>query len=96
MYVDFFYCNSLQLGNLDYLYCIRFTAFMLMFELICVKVAQPVPGWLINRDNWKKRLDGVEIGEEDMKVIVMNFLVVEGYVEVAEAFRLATGTNRIH
>ncbi|XP_057417709.1 protein GID8 homolog isoform X2 [Lotus japonicus] len=66
---------------------------MLMFELICVKVAQPVPGWLINRDNWKKRLDGVEIGEEDMKVIVMNFLVVEGYVEVAETFRLATGTN---
>ncbi|XP_019160998.1 PREDICTED: glucose-induced degradation protein 8 homolog [Ipomoea nil] len=38
-------------------------------------------------------MDNVRIRKEDMNKLVMNFLVTEGYVEVAEKFKKESGTE---
>lgn len=51
---------------------------------------------VITREEWEKRLSSVKPKKEDMNKLVMNFLVTEGFVEVAEIFQIETGTERIH
>ncbi|KAK4271470.1 hypothetical protein QN277_020164 [Acacia crassicarpa] len=48
---------------------------------------------VITRGEWEKKLNDVKIKKEDMNKLVMNFLVTEGYVEVAEKFRMESGTE---
>lgn len=50
---------------------------------------------LITREEWEKKLSDVKIKKEDMNKLVMNFLVTEGFVDVAEKFRMESGTERI-
>lgn len=48
------------------------------------------------RNEWDKKLKDVNITKEDMNKLVMDFLLIEGYVEAAEKFRMETGTESIH
>ncbi|XP_042042851.1 protein GID8 homolog [Salvia splendens] len=48
---------------------------------------------VITRVEWEKKLNDVKVRRDDMNKLVMNFLVTEGYVEVAEKFRLESGTE---
>ncbi|KAK1274969.1 hypothetical protein QJS04_geneDACA011805 [Acorus gramineus] len=48
---------------------------------------------VITREEWEKKLNDVKIRKEDMNKLVMNFLVMEGYVEAAEKFRTESGTE---
>ncbi|KAG6392215.1 hypothetical protein SASPL_146426 [Salvia splendens] len=50
---------------------------------------------VITREEWEKMLCSVKMRKEDMNKLVMNFLVTEGFVEVAEKFQLETGTEHI-
>ena len=50
---------------------------------------------VITREEWEKKLNDVKIRKEDMNKLVMNFLVTEGYVDVAEKFKTESGTARI-
>jgi len=44
-------------------------------------------------DEWEKKLKGVVVRKEDMNKLIMNFLVVEGYVEAAQMFQAESGTE---
>mmetsp|Transcript_12756 Transcript_12756/g.35865 ORF Transcript_12756/g.35865 Transcript_12756/m.35865 type:complete len:231 (-) Transcript_12756:67-759(-) len=46
----------------------------------------------ISKEEWEKKLAAVKIRKEDMNVLVMNFLVTEGYVEAARMFEKESGT----
>lgn len=48
---------------------------------------------VITREEWEKKLNEVKIRKEDMNKLVMNFLVTEGYVDVAEKFKMESGTE---
>lgn len=48
---------------------------------------------LITREEWEKKLSDVKIKKEDTNKLVMNFLVTEGFVDVAEKFRMESGTE---
>ncbi|XP_075502986.1 protein GID8 homolog isoform X1 [Primulina tabacum] len=50
---------------------------------------------VIGMDEWKRKLQAVNVRKEDMNKLVMNFLVTEGFADAAEKFRLESGTNRI-
>lgn len=50
---------------------------------------------LIMSDVWEQYLRTAEIRKEDMNRLVMNFLVVEGYLEAVENFQKESGTKRI-
>ncbi|XP_047972545.1 protein GID8 homolog isoform X2 [Salvia hispanica] len=50
---------------------------------------------VITREEWEKRLSSVKPKKEDMNKLVMNFLVTEGFVEVAEIFQIETGTEHM-
>ncbi|XP_047964739.1 protein GID8 homolog [Salvia hispanica] len=43
---------------------------------------------VITREEWEKKLNSVTTRIKDMNKLVMNFLVTQGYVEVAERFQL--------
>ena len=45
---------------------------------------------VITREEWEKKLNSVTTRIKDMNKLVMNFLVTQGYVEVAERFQLET------
>ncbi|KAG6393952.1 hypothetical protein SASPL_144527 [Salvia splendens] len=51
------------------------------------------PTKVITREEWEKRLSSLKPKKEDMNKLVMNFLVTEDFVEVAEGFQLETGTQ---
>ena len=51
------------------------------------------PKTTISTEEWQKKLSGVKIRKEDMNVLVMNFLVTEGYVEAARMFERESGTG---
>jgi len=46
------------------------------------------------RDQWTQQMAQQHITREDMNRLVMDFLVVEGYMEVARQFSLESGTER--
>ncbi|KAG7653870.1 CTLH/CRA C-terminal to LisH motif domain [Arabidopsis suecica] len=48
---------------------------------------------LIMSDVWEQYLRTAEIRKEDMNRLVMNFLVVEGYLEAVEKFQKESGTK---
>ncbi|XP_075502987.1 protein GID8 homolog isoform X2 [Primulina tabacum] len=48
---------------------------------------------VIGMDEWKRKLQAVNVRKEDMNKLVMNFLVTEGFADAAEKFRLESGTN---
>lgn len=48
---------------------------------------------VITRDEWEKKLTDVKVSKEDMNRLVMNFLVTEGYADVAEQFKKESGTE---
>ncbi|XP_075502988.1 protein GID8 homolog isoform X3 [Primulina tabacum] len=50
---------------------------------------------VIGMDEWKRKLQAVNVRKEDMNKLVMNFLVTEGFADAAEKFRLESGTNHI-
>lgn len=58
-------------------------------------VIQEQPKKLIMSDVWEQYLTTAEIRKEDMNRLVMNFLVVEGYLEAVEKFQKESGTKRI-
>jgi hypothetical protein len=43
--------------------------------------------------DWKQRLDAASLNQEDLNKLVMNFLVLEGYQDVAEKFQKESGTK---
>ncbi|KAK1427664.1 hypothetical protein QVD17_16356 [Tagetes erecta] len=43
---------------------------------------------LRTREEWEKKLNDVKFRKEDMIKLVMSFLVIEGYVDATEKFRL--------
>lgn len=48
---------------------------------------------IITREQWKEKLDDIKIRKEDMNKLVMDFLVVEGFIEAAEKFCEESGTQ---
>ncbi|KAE8724240.1 Detected protein of confused Function [Hibiscus syriacus] len=50
---------------------------------------------LITRKAWENKLNRVKIRKEDMNKLVMDFLVIEGYAEAAEIFRMESGTDLV-
>ncbi|KAI5435915.1 Glucose-induced degradation complex subunit [Lathyrus oleraceus] len=48
---------------------------------------------VIPKEEWGRKLNNVKIRKEDMNKLVMNFLVPEGFVEVAEKFCKEFGTE---
>mmetsp|Transcript_48199 Transcript_48199/g.92132 ORF Transcript_48199/g.92132 Transcript_48199/m.92132 type:complete len:235 (-) Transcript_48199:433-1137(-) len=48
---------------------------------------------VVGLDEWEKKLKGVVVRKEDMNKLIMNFLVVEGYVEAAQMFQAESGTE---
>ncbi|XP_059065328.1 protein GID8 homolog isoform X1 [Cryptomeria japonica] len=44
-------------------------------------------------DLWKQDLHATLIRKEDMNKIIMNYFVTEGFAEVADKFRMESGTN---
>ncbi|XP_019440270.1 PREDICTED: glucose-induced degradation protein 8 homolog isoform X2 [Lupinus angustifolius] len=48
---------------------------------------------VVTREEWEKKLNDVKIRKKDMNNMVMNFLVTEGFSEVAEKFRNESGTD---
>lgn len=44
-------------------------------------------------DEWAKKLNDVKLKKEDMNKLVMNFFVVEGYLDAAELFQKESGTE---
>ncbi len=46
------------------------------------------------RDQWAQQMAQQHVTREDMNRLVMDFLVVEGYMEVARQFSLESGTER--
>ncbi|CAD5312385.1 unnamed protein product [Arabidopsis thaliana] len=52
------------------------------------------PKKLIMSDVWEQYLTTAEIRKEDMNRLVMNFLVVEGYLEAVEKFQKESGTKQ--
>ncbi|KAG7645900.1 CTLH/CRA C-terminal to LisH motif domain [Arabidopsis thaliana x Arabidopsis arenosa] len=58
-------------------------------------VIQEQPKKLIMSDVWEQYLTTAEIRKEDMNRLVMNFLVVEGYLEAVEKFQKESGTKQV-
>ncbi|KAL9251536.1 GID8-like protein [Drosera capensis] len=50
---------------------------------------------VINLEEWEKKINDIKITKEDMNKLVMNFLLIEGYVDAAEKFYMETGTEHI-
>jgi len=44
-------------------------------------------------ESWKKRLEEIKVSQPDMNKIVMDFLLVEGFKEVAEVFEKESATK---
>lgn len=44
-------------------------------------------------EQWEQRLSQVSVSKEDMNRLVMDFLVTEGYVDAARAFKEESGTS---
>ncbi|XP_073042186.1 protein GID8 homolog isoform X2 [Primulina eburnea] len=49
----------------------------------------------IGMDEWKRKLQAVNVKKEDMNKLVMNFLVTEGFADAVEQFQLESGTDDI-
>ncbi|GAB2210626.1 hypothetical protein Drorol1_Dr00015896 [Drosera rotundifolia] len=50
---------------------------------------------VINLEEWEKKINDIKITKEDMNKLVMNFLLIDGYVDAAEKFYMETGTEHI-
>jgi len=48
---------------------------------------------VISSKEWDRQLKAVHVNKEDLNKLVMNYLVVEGYKDVAETFRRESGTD---
>jgi len=48
---------------------------------------------VISSEEWKKKLDEIKINKGDLNKLVMNYLVIEGYMEAAEKFQQESGTE---
>eukprot|EP01115_Flamella_aegyptia_P002759 TRINITY_DN1387_c0_g2_i1.p1 TRINITY_DN1387_c0_g2~~TRINITY_DN1387_c0_g2_i1.p1 ORF type:complete len:56 (-),score=7.46 TRINITY_DN1387_c0_g2_i1:24-191(-) len=46
------------------------------------------------KEQWEQKLNDVKISKQDLNKIVMNYLIVEGYKEAAEAFVEESNTER--
>lgn len=70
-----------------------------LFHFLCYSYFDMAPQAssrkLVTREEWEKKLTDVKISKEDMNRLVMNFLVTEGYADVAEQFKKESGTERI-
>ncbi|KNC82732.1 hypothetical protein SARC_04974 [Sphaeroforma arctica JP610] len=47
----------------------------------------------IAQKDWQERLDNTEVDKNDLRHIVMNYLVIEGYKDAAESFRDESGVD---
>ncbi|GAB2237995.1 hypothetical protein Droror1_Dr00015897 [Drosera rotundifolia] len=54
-----------------------------------------VPRKVINLEEWEKKINDIKITKEDMNKLVMNFLLIKGYVDAAEKFYMETKTEHI-
>lgn len=68
---------------------------MLCLDLVLSIFVQSTSKKVITKEEWEKKLKNVIIRKEDMNMLVMNYLVTEGYIEAAEKFRIESGTERI-
>ncbi|GAB2233119.1 hypothetical protein Droror1_Dr00002334 [Drosera rotundifolia] len=50
---------------------------------------------VINLEEWEKKINDIKITKEDMNKLVMNFLLIVGYVNAAEKFYMKTGTEHM-
>lgn len=91
MYLQSTFTYHLFRTVLGRLYDIISLSFYLFLDLLLQAASKKV----ITRVDWEKKLNDVNLRKDDMNKLVMNFLVTEGYVDVAEKFRLESGTVRI-
>ncbi|CAO3641346.1 unnamed protein product [Cunninghamella blakesleeana] len=47
----------------------------------------------ISKDEWEQRLSKVVVEKQQLNQLIMNYLVIEGYVEAAEQFSLESGLS---
>lgn len=59
-----------------------------------VPAAAPREKKVIAPEEWQRRLGDVKLSVQQMNALVMNFLVIEGHKDAAEAFAAESGTKR--
>lgn len=67
--------------------------FLLVIRELAEIQAMATTKKVITREEWEKKVSDVKVRKEDMNRLVMNFLVTEGYVDVAEKFKSESGTE---
>ncbi|KAL9251537.1 GID8-like protein [Drosera capensis] len=87
----------LSKGHLLFQYlmlCVRWSLFWIVVHQPAVE-AMAARRKARNLKKWEKKISDIKITKEDMNKLVMNFLLIEGYVDAAEKFYMETGTEHI-